>query len=184
MFRVPKCCVPVKLYGFDGSVTRGSVFVDPASPRHEGTQTVLEKLNGPENFLVVDVGQGAAREIVQKRHLLKVTPSAEVPLAQVFVPEGRVTRQEEVSLSLTNGTALHGRIWMGLPHDQARLSDFLNGGEDFFPLLIPGGIHLVRTESVLKVLPRDPAISPTTGLPHASGRGGAEDAPDSLRRAG
>ena len=52
---------------------------------------------------------------------------------------------------------MHGRIWMGLPHDRSRLSDFLNMGEEFFPLLIPGGIHLVRTDSVVKAV----ALHPT-----------------------
>ena len=75
----------------------------------------------------------------------------------VFVPDGLVTRQEDVTLTLTNGSSMHGRIWMGLPHDRSRLSDFLNMGEEFFPLLIPGGIHLVRTDAVVKAVPLAPA---------------------------
>ena len=157
MFRVPKNLVAVKVYGFDGSVTRGSLFVDPASPRHGGPQTVLEKLNGPEAFLVLQVGSGETVEIIQKRHVVRVTPLPEVFMELVFVPDGLVTRQESVVLTLSNGTSMQGRIWMGLPHDRSRLSDFLNAGEEFFPLLIPGGIHLVRTDAVFKALPGDPA---------------------------
>ena len=69
------------------------------------------------------------------------------------MPDGLVTRQEDVTLTLTNGSTMHGRIWMGLPQDRSRLSDFLNMGEEFFPLLIPGGIHLVRTDAVVKAVP-------------------------------
>jgi len=153
VFRVPKCRAEVKLCGMDGSVTRGSLFVDPASPRHGGQQTVLERLNGPEGFLVLEVGDAGQIEIFQKRHLLRVTPSSETVMDHVFVPDGLVTRQEDVILTMTNGSTMHGRIWMGLPHDRSRLSDFLNMGEEFFPLLIPGGIHLVRTDAVVKAVP-------------------------------
>jgi hypothetical protein len=100
VFRVPKTQVAVKLCGFDGSVTRGSLFVDPASPRHGGPQTILERLNGPEPFLVLQVGDGEQIEIFQKRHLLRVTPMADLAMDQVFVPDGLVTRQEDVTLSL------------------------------------------------------------------------------------
>ena len=149
MFRVPKLQTQVKLSGMDGSVTRGALFVDPASPRHGGQQTLLERLNGPETFVVLEVGDAGQIEIFQKRHLLRVTPTGEEPMDHVFVPDGLVTRQEDVVLTLTNGSTMHGRIWMGLPHDRSRLSDFLNMGEEFFPLLIPGGIHLVRTDAVV-----------------------------------
>jgi len=157
VFRIPKIQVAVKLCGFDGSVTRGSLFIDPASPRHGGPQTILERLNGPEPFLVLGVGEGEQIEIFQKRHLLRVTPMADTAMDHVFVPEGLITRQEDVTLTLVNGSTMHGRIWMGLPHDRSRLSDFLNAGEEFFPLLIPGGIHLVRTDSVVKAVPLAPA---------------------------
>ena len=159
MFRIPKLQVAVKFCGLDGSVTRGSLFVDPASPRHGGVQTILERLNGPEAFVVLEVGDGGQIEIFQKRHLLRVTPMADLAMDQVFVPDGLVTRQEDVTLTLVNGSNMHGRIWMGLPHDRSRLSDFLNTGEEFFPLLIPGGIHLVRTDAVVKAVPLAP--SPT-----------------------
>lgn len=153
VFRVPKLQTQVKLCGMDGSVTRGALFVDPASPRHGGQQTLLERLNGPETFVVLEVGDAGQIEIFQKRHLLRVTPAGEEPMDHVFVPDGLVTRQEDVVLTLTNGSTMHGRIWMGLPHDRSRLSDFLNMGEEFFPLLIPGGIHLVRTDAVVKAVP-------------------------------
>jgi hypothetical protein len=159
MFRVPKHRAFVKLCGMDGSVTRGALFVDPASPRHGGQQTILERLNGPEAFIVLEVGEGGQIEIFQKRHLLRVTPAGDMPMDCVFVPDGLITRQEDVHLTLTNGSTMHGRIWMGLPHDRSRLSDFLNMGEEFFPLLIPGGIHLVRTDSVVKAVPL--AAAPT-----------------------
>ena len=157
MFRVPKCRVPVKLAGIDGSVTRGALFVDPATPRHGGQQTILERLNGPEAFVVLEVGDQGQIEIFQKRYLLRVTPGGDTAMDHVFVPEGLVTRQEDVTLTLVNGSTMHGRIWMGLPHDRSRLSDFLNMGEEFFPLLIPGGIHLVRTDTVVKAVPLAPA---------------------------
>jgi len=159
VFRVPKVQMPVKFCGLDGSVTRGALFVDPASPRHGGPQTILERLNGPETFIVLEVGEGGQIEIFQKRHLLRVTPMADTPMDQVFVPEGLVTRQEDLTVTLVNGSTMHGRIWMGLPHDRSRLSDFLNAGEEFFPLLIPGGIHLVRTDAVVKAVPL--AAAPT-----------------------
>jgi len=159
VFRVPKLQTQVKLCGMDGSVTRGALFVDPASPRHGGQQTLLERLNGPETFVVLEVGDAGQIEIFQKRYLQRVTPGGDTPMDHVFVPEGLVTRQEDVVLTLTNGSTMHGRIWMGLPHDRSRLSDFLNMGEEFFPLLIPGGIHLVRTDSVVKAVPL--AAAPT-----------------------
>ena len=96
MFRVPKQRTQVKLCGMDGSVTRGALFVDPASPRHDGQQTLLERLNGPESFVVLEVGDAEQIEIFQKRHLLRVTPVGETPMDHVFVPEGLVTRQEEI----------------------------------------------------------------------------------------
>ena len=157
MFRVPKIQLSVKFCGFDGSVTRGALFVDPASPRHGGPQTILERLNGPEPFVVLEVGDAGQIEIFQKRHILRVTPLADTPMDHVFVPDGLVTRQEDLTITLVNGSTMHGRIWMGLPHDRSRLSDFLNAGEEFFPLLIPGGIHLVRTDAVAKAVPLAPA---------------------------
>mgnify|MGYP001264831888 CR=1 FL=1 len=77
MFRVPKLQTQVKLCGMDGPVARGALFVDPASPRHGGQQTLLERLNGPETFVVLEVGDAGQIEIFQKRHLLRVTPAGD-----------------------------------------------------------------------------------------------------------
>jgi hypothetical protein len=52
---------------------------------------------------------------------------------------------------LDGGETLEGVLQMELPEGFNRVSDYLNGPEDFFPLATPDGAYLVNKHRVREV---------------------------------
>ena len=106
--------------------------LDAATRNH---QTVLEKLNESSPFLPAAVGEEGRIHLFNKSRLMRVTPGRSVILADVFSRGFRPWREEEAELTLVDGSAIAGRVWMPLDRETQRLSDYMNQASGFMVVL-------------------------------------------------
>lgn len=161
---IPKRRIPVTLWSGDRQGVQGYVFLDldAASRQH---QTILEKLNESMPFLAVAVGDEGRTHLFNKGLLNRVTAGRQVIQADIFARGFRPWREEDVELTLLDGTHLAGRVWMPLERETQRLSDFLNRiGRSFFVVLTATGTHLVNATAVAEIVLPESAGAPLGAL--------------------
>lgn len=129
----------------------GFFSVTPISPFRAGPETILDVLNSDRRVIPFLRSDDEATLLLTRAAIDWVDVGPEVALELVRPRNYRVTREERVELVLGNGTRLGGLIQMELPEESNRTSDFLNGEEDFFPLLSQGRTLLVNKSKVREV---------------------------------
>jgi hypothetical protein len=127
----------------------GTLSLSPDSPFHSGPQTILELLNSQLRmipFLLassnddvllltrvnidwVVAGSGVEAELIQSRLL-------------------PITREENVLVTFSDGRVIDGFIQIELPEGMNRVSDYLNGPYDFFPLRTRLGVVCINKARV------------------------------------
>ena len=122
--------------------------LDAATRNH---QTVLEKLNESSPFLPAAVGEEGRIHLFNKSRLMRVTPGRSVILADVFSRGFRPWREEEAELTLVDGSAIAGRVWMPLDRETQRLSDYMNQASGFMVVLTPVAAHLVNPRGIAEL---------------------------------
>jgi hypothetical protein len=162
---IPKRRVPVTLWsnGLDAVSARLFLDLDATTRCH---QTILEKLDESTPFLPAATGDEGRIHLFNKRHILRVTPGKSVILADVFLRGFRPWREEAAELTLVDGTALAGKVWMPLARESQRLSDFMNQGSGFFVLLAPVGPHLIHPRGVAELRLSENAGAPLGAADH------------------
>jgi len=156
---IPKRRVPVTLWstGLDAVSAQLFLDLDAATRCH---QTILEKLDESTPFLPAAAGEQGRIHLFNKRRILRVTPGKSVMLADVFSRGFRPWREEAAELTLVDGTALAGKVWMPLERETQRLSDFVNQVSGFLVLLTPVGPHLIHPRGVAEL-----RLSESAGAP-------------------
>jgi hypothetical protein len=158
---IPKRRIPVTVWSSELSGMAGSIFLDLDADGNQH-QTLLEKLNESAAFFPLAVGSEGRIHLVNKRRVTRVTAGRQVVQSDVFARGFTPWREERAEVQLCDGTSLAGRIWMPLPRETRRISDFMNEGPDFFALLTPIAAHLVNATAVVAV-----QLSETAGGPLA-----------------
>ena len=130
----------------------GCLSLSPQAQYHDGPETLLDLLNSGVRVLPLLRSGGEPALLLARLQLDWVMPAPEVPRELVCPRAYLITREERVGLQFADGRSLEGLIQMELPEDLNRTSDFLNGPEDFFPLLTPFGVVLVNKSSVRETL--------------------------------
>jgi hypothetical protein len=169
---IPKRRVPVTLWstGLDAVAAQLFLDLDPVTRAH---QTILEKLNESVPFLPAAAGEGGRIHLFNKRRILRVTPGKSVILADVFSRGFRPWREEAAELTLMDGTALAGKLWMPLERETQRLSDFMNQVSGFLVLLTPVGPHLIHPRGVAELRLEERAGAPLDAADFHHDQGGA-----------
>ena len=122
--------------------TEGCFSLSPLSEHHTGPETLLEYLNAPHRVLPF---QGHETTVLIARHDVQwVFAGPSVPDELIRPRSYRFTREERVRVRLSGGVELEGLLQMELPETVNRVSDFLNGPEEFFPLTSRGGTYLIQ----------------------------------------
>lgn len=148
---VQKLRVPVRLCLAGTAAVSGNLFVASCSESREGPESVLDRLNSAVRVLPFErAGDGAMLMVVRAR-VDWVLAAPEVPPFLVQPPHFLPTREERVRVRTHDGGAFDGVLAFEMPHERNRVSDFLNAGEDFFPLGTPQGTVLLRKDAVLDV---------------------------------
>ena len=125
----------------------GVMAVASRTPQHSGAETVIDVLNSDLRVIPVTRPDGST-VLYTRLQIAWVRTATDVEQALVWPGTYRVTKEEQVLVEMEDGSRLAGRVQMELPEDLNRNSDFLNGGEDFFPLLARAGTYLVNKAKV------------------------------------
>ncbi len=145
---IEKLRVPVRMSQPGCMPEDGYVALAPQAKPHPGPETILERLNATDRVIPFQRGADDGVLLVNRADIEWVAADPAVASHLVCPPTYQVTCEEEVRIRLRGGGTLEGRVQMELPADQNRASDFMNGAEDFFPLLTPFGILIVNKQLV------------------------------------
>jgi hypothetical protein len=110
-------------------------------------RTLLERLNALDRVIPVHLEDSEVL-LLNRQEILWVKPGPDVDDDWVAPPAYQVTREERVVLDLGDSASLDGVLRMELPQEFNRVSDFMNGPEDFLPLATGEGLVLVNKQHV------------------------------------
>jgi hypothetical protein len=128
---------------------QGFLSLAPQAEFHHGPETLLERLNARDRVIPFQRYEDGAVFLVSRLDLEWVAAGRIVDHDLVCPRTYRVTREERVHVRLKSGPEFDGLIQMELPENFNRASDFLNGPDDFFPLVTENGVLLVNKLAVL-----------------------------------
>jgi hypothetical protein len=144
---IEKLLVPVRVV-LGGESIVGSVSVAERAELRHGPETLLELLNTPKRVLPLLREQDQAIVLINRLGIEYVEPDSSVETTLVRPDNYLVTREERVEVRFLDGNSVEGRVEMELPEHINRASDFLNGPEDFFPLVTRNLTILVNKSRV------------------------------------
>ena len=143
-FKLEKREETVSLVMVDGTVIDGRVYLSQYAMHHSGEQTVLDVLVGKNLFLPMHSDNNEFH-LVQKNMISYL--SCEVHLSTEFQYTER-----DVKISFPGSKNLHGMLRMDLPEERARLTDYINDGNDFFPLFAGETSYLVNRNLIRDIV--------------------------------
>jgi hypothetical protein len=127
----------------DDSVVKGVVFLSLYEAHRPGPQRVGELLNGQDTFLPIKTGDGTLHLNID--NIIEARTSEEEELHELMML-GRKYRVEIITLG---GKKIAGDVFVDLPQESSRVSDFLNQPRRFFPLIASGGVIYVARRFIL-----------------------------------
>ena len=135
----------------DKATFEGSLFLHLTAESHDGPETVLDRLNTPDRFLVLSVADESPVVILNKSQIIRVDVPADASPSEASAPPAEV---ERVSLRLINGDELDGIVRVEGPAGQHRLSGLLNSQSAFLPVQGPDRLHLLQKRFISRITPR------------------------------
>ncbi len=144
-FRVEKREEPVSLFMADGVVLEGRVHLSQYAMHHTGEQTVLDLLMEKNPFLPMHSSTSGEFHLVQKMLISHLR--CEIHLSNEFSYTER-----EVKICFPGNDTLTGSLRMDVPEHGARLTDYINGGNDFFPLFSGEISYLVNRNLIRDIV--------------------------------
>lgn len=157
---VTKVRVPVRIARALETPLDGVLCLSPSSAVRPGPETILERLNAGDRVVPVEGLSGGDMRLVARLDVEWVAPNPGVDYRLIGPTTFRVTHQERVLVRLRGGDSFEGVIQMELPEGYNRVSDFLNGAEDFFPLATAQGVLIVNKHAVREVTLFEPSPLP------------------------
>ncbi len=151
---VQKIRVPVQLTRLGAQPVAGLVSLCPRAELHDGPETLLECLNASPRVLPFQLTDGETVMLVMRDHVEWVEPEASVDQRLVRPVPYMATHEELVQVRMAGGHSFEGIISMEMPHEFNRPSDYLNGGDAFFPLRGAFGTRLLNKARVVDVTVR------------------------------
>jgi hypothetical protein len=148
----------------------GSLSLSPQAEFHDGPETILERLNARDRILPFHRREDGAVLLLSRLELEWVAAGRGVGRELVCPRNYQVTREERVQVRFTSGNDMFGLLQMELPEMLNRASDFLNGEDDFFPLVTEQGVVLLNKTHVLytRVYESSPLPLGTGGESHSA----------------
>jgi hypothetical protein len=148
--RVEKARADAILTLSNGDSTGGCFFVARTSARTAGPERVGELLNAERGFFPFEVRdeKGPRTVLVNRSHVLVVMladDEARRDAGYEMAPERRV------SVTLSNGRAIQGRVRIYQPEGRARLSDWTRDAGQFRYIETDEGTLLVNVAHVIAV---------------------------------
>ncbi len=129
----------------DGSTVEGRVFLSLYEACHEGPQRVGELLNSEDAFIPVETASGTI-------HLNIVNIiAAHMPVMEEGDELMTLGEQYRVQITTSLGTVIEGEVFVNLPHDRSRVSDYLNQRDRFCRVFLAEEIVYIGTRFILSV---------------------------------
>ena len=163
---ISKLRVAVRIRQTGEEPVDGFFLLLPQAEFHPGPETILELLNAPDRVIPFLRRSDGATLLLCRLDLEWVAAGRTVAPELIHQESHFVTLEEQVVLHFRSGEEMEGMIQMELPEMLNRASDFLNGSDDFFSLLAPGGTFLVNKSQVLhtRLFEASPLpVAPETG---------------------
>lgn len=136
----------------DKTTFEGTLFLHLSAESHDGPETVLDRLNTPDRFMVLGVAPDGPVVILNKAQIIRV----DLPVEDGSKEAGDLlppTDVEHVLVRLINGEQLSGTVQVEGPMGRQRLSDFLNAPTAFLPLQGPARVHLLQKRFISRIIP-------------------------------
>lgn len=131
------------------------------------TESLIELLNSERVVIPFVQADGADVVLLTRTHIDWVVVGRDVDRGHVFPPGYVVTREQRVDLRLMDETHVHAVLQWHSPDGTLRLSDYLNGEEEFIPARTAFGTLLVN-----KLRVRETNLEESTDRPAAPGEPG------------
>lgn len=129
----------------DGSEVEGMVFLSLYEATRQGPQRVGELLNGEEGFIPVETADGTVHLNVAN------IVFAATPLTEEGDDLMTLGERHRVRISTIGGRQIEGDVYVNLPHDRCRVSDYLNQSERFCRIFMAEQIAYLGTRFMLLV---------------------------------
>jgi hypothetical protein len=147
--RVPTLALDAEALCADGRRFRGRVFLPPNAQAHDGPMRAEEWMNEHAAFFPF-LPEGEARPVLMnKRELLVLTVPAEADEGEI--PEGTESPTRRVAVEAER-ERLEGEIVIDMPHNQARVLDYVNRPGAFLTLRDGKRHHLVQKERITRIV--------------------------------
>ena len=143
-FVVPVQSATFTFWTVDGRSFEGTLSLHLNAEKHQGTETVLDRLNDQNLFLPLRVPGDLPVVFLNKNQIVRVDVSHE---------EGAPVDPEHVA-ELINGEPLQGIVRIDGPSGRRRLSDFLNTQPAFLPLVGSERLHLLHKRFIARIEPQ------------------------------
>jgi hypothetical protein len=130
----------------DGSDLAGEVFLNLYDVRGQGPQRVGNLLNESEDAFVPVKSAGGTVHINTANIVMAATPAADE--GDELMMLGKKYR---IRVTTLHGKTVEGDIFVDLPQDRSRVSDYLNRPDRFFRLLGPECIVYIGSRFVISV---------------------------------
>ena len=139
----------------DGRSFEATLSLHLNAETHQGTETVLDRLNDPNLFLPLRIPGDLPVVFLNKSQIVRVDVphGVEAPAD----PEQMVeTNIQPIKVQLINDVQLQGTVRIDGPSGRRRLSDFLNTQPAFLPLVGPELLHLLQKRFIVRIEPQRP----------------------------
>ena len=145
----------------NGTTVRGCLFLAPASEFHEGPERIKDVLNGETGFFPFEVdGNGHSHgsdqgvtALIHRDHVVYVTLHNDDEPRTDPGYEFAVTKN--VSVLLTDGRRLSGKVRVYSPRGRDRLSDYARILEVFRYLESPDATHIINSRHIVELRETD-----------------------------
>lgn len=129
----------------DGSEMEGDVFLSLYEAHRQGPQRVGELLNGRDTFIPLKTADGTVH--LNIRNVIK----ARIPTEQERHDLMMLGKKYRVRIATLQGETIEGDIYVDLPRDRSRVSDYLNQPERFLRIFVSGHIVYMARRLILTV---------------------------------
>jgi hypothetical protein len=148
---IPKIRIAVMVAQAGEPQVHGHLSLAPHSSQRLGPETLFERLNAPDRLIPFHRAGDGATVMLARDAIEWVAATPDVEDARLFPPPVFTTAEERVRVWFKSGASLEGMLRIELPEHLNRASDFLNGAEDFFPLMTGGAMRLINKQQILEV---------------------------------
>ena len=145
--RIEKRQEQVSLFMADGTVLKATVFLAQYAHSHSGEQTLLDLLLEEDPFLPAKAENGNFH-LVRKGMISHIRCQVELdPLLEYTI--------RQVKVCFPGGNSLAGQIKIDLPPNFARLTEYINDGNEFFPFFQDEQSYLINRSLVRDLVLQD-----------------------------